>query len=224
MSDTRVTMQKEGDITVVTLDDGKANVFATPMTQQLQTCFDSIDKETGAVIVTGRPKFFSAGFDLKTIQSGDAEAANLMRQTTVNMAMDIMSFPRPVIAASSGHAMAMGLLFMLTMDYRIGIRGPFKIGLNEVRDGMALPPFAMELARFRLKREAFIPSVLHSKMYEADGAVEAGDLDEAVEVEVLMDTAMERARELTQLPNPMYHTTKVNAVGAVRDMILKSME
>ena len=91
MSDTRVTMQKEGDITVVTLDDGKANVFATPMTQQLQTCFDSIDKETGAVIVTGRPKFFSAGFDLKTIQSGDAEAANLMRQTTVNMAMDIMS-------------------------------------------------------------------------------------------------------------------------------------
>lgn len=223
MSDKRVKVEKDGDITIVTLDDGKANVFATPMAQQLQDCFNSIDKNSGAVVVTGRPKFFSAGFDLKTIQSGDPEAGRIMTTTTIKMAMDVLTFPRPVIAACMGHCMAMGVLFMLTMDHRIGIRGNFKIGLNEVMDGMTLPLFAIELARFRLKKEALIASALHSKIYEADGAVEAGYLDEAVDPDALMETALERARHLAGLPNPMYHASKVNLVGALRSTILKSI-
>ncbi len=223
VSDKRVKVEKDGDITIVTLDDGKANVFATPMAQQLQEAFDSIDKNSGAVIVTGRPKFFSAGFDLKTIASGDPDAGRIMTMTTLKMAMGVLSFPRPVIGACPGHCMAMGALFILTMDYRIGVRGKYKIGLNEVRDGMSLPVFGIELPRFRLKSEHLIASTLHSKLYEADGAVEAGFLDEAVEADALMDTALERARHFAGLPNPMYHATKMNVVGELHSKILKSM-
>lgn len=223
MSDKRVKVEKDGDITIVTLDDGKANVFAAAMAEQLQECFDSIDTNTGAVIVTGRKGIFSGGFDLKTIQSGDAEAARDMTLKTLKMAMDVLVFPRPVVCACTGHCVAMGALFILTMDYRLGVRGNFKIGLNEVRDSLTLPPFAIELPRFRLNKKALIASTLHSKIYDADGAVEAGFLDEAVEPDALMETALERARHFAGLPNPMYHASKVNLVGALRSTILKSI-
>lgn len=223
MSDQRVSVQKEGSVSVVTMDDGKANAFATPMAEQLQACFDSIDPNSGAVIVTGRPGFFSAGFDLKTIAGGDPKAAVEMTTKTLKMAMDVLTFPRPVIGASTGHCMAMGALFMLTMDYRLGVRGEFKIGLNEVKDGMVLPFFAIELCRYRLRSEHFLASALHSKLYEADEAAEVGFLDEACDADALMETAMERAAHLAALPNPMYQQTKVNLAGELRTQILRSI-
>ena len=85
MSDTRVTLRKEGTISIITMDDGKANVFAAAMAEQLHDCLNSIDPNEGAVIITGRPKFFSAGFDLKTIQGGDVQAGLEMRTKTINM-------------------------------------------------------------------------------------------------------------------------------------------
>ena len=224
MSDTRVTLRKEGTISIITMDDGKANVFAAAMAEQLHDCLNSIDPNEGAVIITGRPKFFSAGFDLKTIQGGDVQAGLEMRTKTINMTMDLLAFPRPVVAACTGHCMAMGALFMLTMDYRIGVRGPFKIGLNEVRDSLSLPFFGIELPRYRLPTHSFIKSALHSELYEADAAVEAGFLDEAVDPEDLMDVAMAKAQDLSQLPNPGYHSTKLNVVGELRDRILESMK
>ncbi len=65
---------------------------------------------------------FSAGFDLKTIRGGDRAATAAMVSATVRMALDVMNFPRPVVGAATGHAVAMGALFLMTMDYRL-VRG-----------------------------------------------------------------------------------------------------
>ncbi len=138
--------------------------------------------------------------------------------------MDVLAFPRPVVGAATGHCVAMGALFMMTMDYRLGARGNFKIGLNEVKDGLRLPIFAVELARFRLPTASFIRSALHSHLHEPDAAVQAGFLDEAVEAGRLMDVALERARQLAALPNPAYRTSKARLVGPVRDHILRTLD
>ena len=66
----------------------------------------------------------------------------------------------------------MGALFMMTMDYRIGARGNFKVGLNEVRDGLRLPIFAVELARYRLPTSSLILQHAACRvLYDPDGAV-----------------------------------------------------
>jgi enoyl-CoA hydratase len=147
-----------------------------------------------------------------------------MVSTTVRMAMEVMSFPRPVIGAATGHCVAMGALFLMTMDYRLGARGNFKIGLNEVGDGLKLPVFAVELARYRLPTASLIASTLHAGLCDPDSAVRAGFLDEAVDAAGLLNAALARARQLATLPNPAYRASKTNLVGPVRDLILKTLD
>ncbi|MCA9074538.1 MAG: crotonase/enoyl-CoA hydratase family protein [Planctomycetaceae bacterium] len=224
MSDSLVTVQQEGNIAVLTVDDGKVNVFSQAMAERLQQCFAEIDPSIGAVVVTGRPGVFSAGFDLKTIGSGDLQATVDMVSSTVRMTMEVLSFPRPVIGVATGHCVAMGALFLMATDYRIGARGDFRIGLNEVMDGLALPIFAVELPRFRLPVTNLIAGTLHSSLCTPDEAVTAGFLEEAVSPHELMETAMMRAAELARLPNPAYAVSKSNLVRPVRDRILSTLD
>jgi enoyl-CoA hydratase len=217
-------VRHEGDVAVITLDDGKVNVFSLAMAQRLQSCLDEVGDEVGALVITGRPGIFSAGFDLKTIQSGDVAAVSAMVSATVRMALNVLSFPRPVVGASTGHCVAMGALFLMTMDYRLGARGDFRIGLNEVRDGLPLPVFAVELPRFRLPTASLIASTLHSTLYNPASAVAAGFLEEAVAADELLQTALARANHLASLPKPAYRTSKEHLVGPVRDRILQSLE
>ena len=72
------TLSKEGDISTITLDDGKVNVFSLEMLESIQKSLDQVSKDSGALIIRGREGIFSAGFDLKTFQSGDAEKAQKM--------------------------------------------------------------------------------------------------------------------------------------------------
>jgi enoyl-CoA hydratase len=224
MPDSLATVRHEGPIAILTLDDGKVNVFSLAMANRLAECFDQIGPDVGAVVVTGRPGVFSAGFDLKTIRAGDAAATGKMVSATVRMAMEVLRFPRPVIGAATGHCVAMGALFMLTMDYRIGARGSFRIGLNEVGDGLPLPVFAVELARWRLPTAGLVSNSLHATLHDPDGAVHAGLLDEAVEAENLAELAIGHARRLAKLPNPAYQVSKANLVAPVRQRILESLE
>jgi enoyl-CoA hydratase len=115
-------------------------------------------------------------------------------------------------------------LFMMTMDYRLGTRGNFKVGLNEVGDGLRLPIFAVELARYRLPTASLIPSAQHAVLHDPDGAVKAGFLDEAVAADALLDTALAHARRLSTLPNPAYRQSKSNLVAPVRDLILRTLD
>jgi len=224
MSNPWATIRHDGDVAIITLDDGKVNVFSLAMANRLQECLDEIGTDVGAVVVTGRPGVFSAGFDLKTIQAGDAIATASMVSTTVRMAMNVLNFPRPVVGAATGHCVAMGVLFLMTMDYRLGARGDFRIGLNEVRDGLPLPVFAVELPRFRLPASTLIASTLHSTLHDPDSAVRAGFLEEAVDADKLLDTALALTRKLASLPNPAYRTSKSHLVAPVRERILTSLD
>ena len=96
----------------------------------------------------------------------------------------------PVVLAVTGHALAMGGLFLLSADYRIGTEGEFKLGLNEVAIGMTLPYFGVELARARLDPAHFELSVSCAYLYDAVGAVEAGYLDESVGVDQIISRAL----------------------------------
>jgi len=96
--------------------------------------------------------------------------------------------------------------------------------LNEVRDGLKLPIFAVELARYRLPTACLIPSAQHSVLYDPDTAVRTGFLDEAVEADALLETAVARARHLATLPNPAYRLSKSNLVAPVRERILSTLD
>jgi enoyl-CoA hydratase len=224
VADSPISLRKEGNISIITIDDGKANVFGVPMTSALSDALDEVDVKEGAVVIEGRERIFSGGFDLNVIGSNDPDAGRKMTVGGVNVALKAMDFPRPIVAAVTGHSVAMGAIFLCGLDWRVGTKGPFKLGLNEIKDGLTLPIFALELPRFRLNPSKYQEAAFQSKMYSPEEAIEAGFLDEVADVEKVRDRAFQKAEELSVLPNPAYGISKKRDRARVKQYILDTLE
>ena len=99
MDSPKAILTKEGEISIITLNDGKANVFSPNMIQDVNECLDKVPLESGALIITGRQGMFSAGFDLKIISAGDIQATMDMSLSGFKLLSRLFSFPRPILAA-----------------------------------------------------------------------------------------------------------------------------
>jgi enoyl-CoA hydratase len=136
-------------VAVLNIDDGKANALSPTLIAALHAGLDRAEREAGAVMLVGRPGRFSAGFDLSIMTSG-LEGLRGLVKAGAELLLRTYLYPRPVVTACTGHALAAGALVLLASDLRVGARGQFKIGLNEVAIQLTLPVFGMEQARDRL--------------------------------------------------------------------------
>jgi enoyl-CoA hydratase len=204
------------------MDDGKVNALGIPMLRELHEDFDRAEQDDAIVILTGRPERFSAGFDLKVF-SDTPEQLPEMLTLGAHLCERILAFPRPVITACTGHGVAAGCFIQLPADLRIGVEGPFQIGLNEVRIGITMPRFVIELARARLTPAAVDRAVNSAAMYTPAAAVGAGFLDRVVHADELRSAALAAAGELAQLSAEAHRATKLKSrsdlIGAVHAAI-----
>ena len=151
---------------------------------------------------------FSAGFDLKTIQGGDMKLIQNMTINGFKLLSRIFAFPRPVIAACSGHGIALGTFLLCCCDYRIGVKGDFMLGANEMRTNMVIPLPILELIKFRVAQSHKYRAVLGAEMYTLENAIDAGLMDEVVESDNLIKVALEKAKDLSTMGHPAYSMTK----------------
>ena len=208
MSDRLAALTSKDDISIITLDDGKANVFSPKMIQDVNECLDKVPTESGAIIITGREGMFSAGFDLKIISAGDIQATMDMSLSGFKLLSRIFSFPRPILAACSGHGIALGTFLLCCCDYRVGVKGDFMIGANEMRTNMVIPIPILELISHRVSASHKYRAILGAEMYSIESGLEAGLIDEIVDPENLMETAMLKAKDLATMGHPSYTLTK----------------
>jgi enoyl-CoA hydratase len=89
------------NVTIITLDDGKANVFSPTMISEFNSLLDQVPTNKGSLLIHGREGMFSAGFDLKVMMSGAEPAVNMVR-SGFKMLQRVFSFPRPVVASCTG--------------------------------------------------------------------------------------------------------------------------
>ena len=202
------TLIIENDISIITLDDGKANVFSPKMIQDVNDCLDQVPTQKGALIITGRDGMFSAGFDLKIISAGEMSAITEMTTNGFKLLSRIFSFPRPVLGACSGHGIALGTFLLCCCDYRIGVKGEFMIGANEMRTNMVIPTPILELIKFRVSNGHKYRAILGAEMYLIEDGIEAGLIDEVVEPENLMEASMHKIKDLANMGHPSYTLTK----------------
>lgn len=202
------TLIIENDISIITLDDGKANVFSPKMIQDVNDCLDQVPTQKGALIITGRDGMFSAGFDLKIISAGEMSAITEMTTNGFKLLSRIFSFPRPVLGACSGHGIALGTFLLCCCDYRIGVKGEFMIGANEMRTNMVIPTPILELIKFRVSNGHKYRAILGAEMYSIEDGIEAGLIDEVVESENLMEASMHKIKDLASMGHPSYTLTK----------------
>ncbi len=223
MANGSATLKKEGEISIITLDDGKANAFSLAMSEAVNECLSDVPRDSGALILTSRPGIFSGGFDLKTIGSGDAKAATAMRLAGLTLFADLFNFPRPVVIACNGHAIALGAFMLLAADYRIGAAGDYRIWANEIGNSMSIPKAILEVTKIRIDPSHWYRAIMHSESYSIEDAVAPGYLDEVVPQDALMDKAFEKAGELAKLAHPFYEMTKTWAQAEVLQRIRDSI-
>jgi enoyl-CoA hydratase len=191
----------------VTIANGKANALSPDVIaglgDALSRAEDAGEAEVGAVLIAGAPGMFSGGFDLKIMRS-DAETAGRLVTDGGELFSRMYGAQIPVVVACSGHAIAAGALLLLGADARIGVRGEFRIGLIETQLGMVLPRWAVELAQERLSKRHVQDATVGARIYDPDGAVDAGFLDSVVPPEALAAAAEAEAQRWAAFPRVAY--------------------
>ena len=207
---TLVTYRTEDGIATITMDDGKRNALSAQMFAELNGAFDRALAENVPVILMGRPETLSAGFDLKVMMAGGADAANMVL-AGFELGERLLGFPTPVVVACNGNAIAMGAFLLLSTDYRIGTAGPYRIVANEVAIGITMPHFAVEVCRHRLAPAHFSRAVINAESYDPEQAIAAGWLDRVVPAAELQDAARAKVVELLKLNAAAHAATKLRA-------------
>ena len=208
MTDQLATLTTEGDVSIITLDDGKANVFSSAMSSTINQLLDEVPNDKGALLITGRQGLLSGGFDLKTMTGGEAKDIIEMTVNGFKLLARIYGFSRPVVVASSGHAIALGAFLLCCADYIVGAKGKYLVQANEHRNNMSIPIPILEISKSRISKRHWHRAILNAEAYPIDQSVEAGYLDEVVDEEDLMKRAMEVATDLATLGHPHYQMTK----------------
>ncbi|WP_434590592.1 crotonase/enoyl-CoA hydratase family protein [Pseudomonas sp. R4-83] len=209
----------EDGIATLTLNNGKVNAISPDVIAAFNAALDQAVADRAVVIITGQPGILSGGYDLKVMTAGPKEAVSLVTAGST-LARRLLAHPFPVIVACTGHAVAKGAFILLSADYRIGVDGPFSIGLNEVQIGMTMHHAGIELARDRLRRSAFHRSVINGEMFDPQSAVDAGFLDKVVSAEELQGAALAAARQLKKINMTAHKNTKLK----VRKALLETLD
>jgi enoyl-CoA hydratase len=209
-------------IATVTIDDGKVNALSFAVLAELNAALDQAERDGAVVIVAGRDGVFSAGFDLPVLRGGGPDALAMLR-AGFELAARLLAFPRPVVIACTGHAVAMGVFLLLCGDYRVGAAGPYKITANEVAIGLTMPRAAVEICRHRLTPAHFNRAVVLAETFSPADAVAAGFLDRTAGASSVPEVARGVAAQLATLDRSAHEATKrrarAQALSAIRSAI-----
>ncbi|OBH62923.1 enoyl-CoA hydratase [Mycobacterium colombiense] len=196
-------------IAVIKMDDGKVNALGPTMQQALNDAIDTAEADNaGALVITGNDRVFSGGFDLKILTSGEVQPAIDMLRGGFELAYRLLSFPKPVVMACTGHAIAMGAFLLSAGDHRVAAHA-YNIQANEVAIGMVIPYAALEIMKLRLTPSAYQQASGLAKTFFGETALAAGFIDEIVLPEVVVDRALEAAREFAGLHQTAHAATKL---------------
>jgi enoyl-CoA hydratase len=190
----------ENDVAVLTMDDGKLNVVNPTFTKAMNDALDKAEADKAkAVVLQGRDKVFSAGFDLKEFAKGQDQARAQVRDG-FSMLIRMLDFPRPLVAACKGHGIGMGIFLLMVCDYRVGAEGPYKYSMPESRIGMDLGDLLIALAKSRISPKYLTRMAVLSEDLDVQTALDAGVLDEIVDAETVQARAMDIATGLASMP------------------------
>ena len=218
-----VSYEVDGPVAIITMDDGKANVLSPAMQSEIHEALGRAEADGAVVLLQGRAGCFSGGFDLAILRAGGPDASSMLRGG-FDLAERLFTFPTPVVAVCTGHAVAMGVFVLLSTDYRIGGDGPFRITANEVAIGLTMPRAAIEILRQRLTPAAFNRAALLAEVFSPDNAVECGFLDQVVPTESLLSAGREVGNHLATLHAGAYAATKLRARRGSLEAIRTAME
>ncbi|MFQ5677873.1 MAG: enoyl-CoA hydratase/isomerase family protein [Gemmatimonadota bacterium] len=202
---------------LVWLEHGKANAIDVEMASELVRELEEARAEDGvrALVLTAAGPIFSAGVDLFRLLEGGSRYVQEFLPVLRSLLVHLYTFPKPVIAALNGHAIAGGCVVACACDLRLMSEGSGRIGVPELRVGVPFPPLALEIVRGAVPRRFLRELVYRGETYSGPEALRRGLIDELVDADRLVERALEAARELASVPPAAFALTKRQMHGPV---------
>lgn len=210
----------EQGVAVLTMQHQKANTIDLAFAEALRLRLDeALNADLPAAVLTGKGSIFSAGVDLIQLRDGGPEYAREIVVAMVGVFAAMVRFPRPLVAAINGAAIAGGCVIASACDYRLISTATGRIGLTELFVGVPLPAIALEIVRCAVgltgsRRLLYLGSVLGPS-----AAVDAGLADEIVDAPLLLDRAITIAGGLARLPQRTFEATKEQLNRPILDTV-----
>ena len=197
-----------GGIALVTMDRPPANAIDPELLAASGEVLEQLMADPpDAIVMTGTGAFFSAGADLRLVPTLVAEAQAELSRSINTVFAGWYEFPRPMVAAVNGHAVAGGLIIALCADYRVVGRSG-KFGVTEVKVGIPFPSAAMAVMQSELTAPVVRRLVFRTELFDAQTAVDLDIFDETVDDDAVLDRAMAVAREMAALPRATFSLVK----------------
>ncbi len=205
-------LETEDGLALLTLDDGRANAIGRAFCSEMEARLDEIEGgDCHAVVLRGRPGFFSGGLDLKELPALDPEELTRMTGRFMAMMRRLFLFPKPIVAAADGHAIAGGMMLYLAADVRLAVDRPeARFGLNEAVTGIPLLGGTAGLCTWSIPPQHHTELILHGRLVDARGTFDRGITHELVtDAAALEERARARAAALADLDLPAYRLNKL---------------
>lgn len=162
-------------VRVLHMEFGSANALGRA---SIAALIDALRDEPVPTVLTGEGKIFSAGLNLPELDPLDRSQMEAFVEEFSEVMIEALAAPFPLVAAVNGHAVAGGCVLAMACDRRVGVDGPFRIGMNEMAIGLTLPSIVTEIIRGRLSPEHSHTVILGGALYDPADAVEVGLLDD----------------------------------------------
>ncbi len=206
-----LTIERRGPVLVASMDDGKANALSFDMIAGLRAALAEVERDDGlgALVVAGRDRVFSGGYDLGVMLGGDMSQIITLVADGGELVRSLYGATVPVVAACTGSAVAGGALTLLGCDVRVGADIDCKIGFNEVAIKMVLPDWAFTIADARLSKRHLQRAAANARLTDGVTAVDVGFLDEVVPADQVLERAVEAATTLADTLDPAAYASTV---------------
>jgi enoyl-CoA hydratase len=196
-------------VTILRMAHGKANAMSIDFCELLTARFEELKASpTRAIVITGNGRIFSAGVDLLLLLDGGTPYIRKFLPALSTMLATVFSYPKPVVAAINGHAIAGGCVLACAADKRLMAREAGRIGVTELLVGVPFPSAAMEIMRCAISPQYFEDAIFSGATFTPSEAAERGLVNEIVEPEALLARAIACAKALAALPPSAFTLTK----------------
>ena len=218
---------EHGPVLELRLDRPPANALSPELIEALRDAVAAASASVsrgraGALVLSGAEGMFSAGLDVPRFLTLDRAGVRAAWSAFYELMELMAASPIPIAAAVTGHAPAGGCVLALFSDWRVMASGEFKIGLNEVRVGLPMPPPIQAAATHVLGLRRAETICTTAELFPAGRALELGLVDELAPPGKVVEQALAWLRRLLELPPLALRKTRAQARGALIEACRRS--
>ena len=201
-----------GNYAVVQLDRKPVNAINARMVLELRETFEQLkdDPSIRGVILTGREHYFSAGFDLIELYDYDRKQIRDFWTDYFVLMVELVAFPKPLVAAITGHSPAGGCVLGFCSDYRIMAQGDYKTGMNEIAVGIVVPDSLFKLYSYWIGNRRAYLFLTEGKLFKPDEALRYQLIDELAEPDQVLKVAKAKMESYMQFDSEAWQKSKMH--------------